>query len=108
MEPQSRRNDTMKLSHLAQELGAKLIGNDVEVHDVSSVKSATAADLVFVDDPKHLAASLSSAAGAVIAGEFAVAPTAKPLLIASQPRLAFAKAAELLHPTISRPAKVGD
>lgn len=98
----------MNISEIAAKIGARVIGADVEVHDVSSLKSATSTDLVFVDDPKHLAAALQSKAGAVVAGEFGVTATAKPRLIASQPRLAFAKAAELLHPTISRPAKVGD
>ncbi|MGH9522103.1 MAG: UDP-3-O-(3-hydroxymyristoyl)glucosamine N-acyltransferase [Terriglobales bacterium] len=96
----------MKLSTLAQQLGAQLVGEDAEVTDVASSQSATATDLVFVEDPKHLAAALDCNAGAIIAGEFAAAETAKPVVIASQPRLAFAKAAELLHPTVSRPAKV--
>src|SRR3954451_10473791 len=96
----------MKLEEIAAQIGARVVGADVEVRDISSVQSATADHLAFVDDPKYLAAAMQSNAGAVIAGDFAANETAKPLLIASQPRLAFAKAGELLHPTISRPAKV--
>jgi UDP-3-O-[3-hydroxymyristoyl] glucosamine N-acyltransferase len=90
----------MKLSALAQKLGAQLIGHDAEVTGVASVKSATTSDLTFVDDPKHLASALASAAGAIIAGDFATNETSKPLLISKQPRLAFARAAEILHAII--------
>ena len=50
----------MKLFRLAEQLGARLVGNDVEVSGVASLKSAAATDLVFVDDPKHLAAAMES------------------------------------------------
>ncbi len=96
----------MRLNEIAAKIGARVVGADVEVSDISSLKSANAKHLVFVDDPKHLAAAMNSNAGAVIAGEFAANESGKPLLIASQPRLAFAKAGALLHPTVSRPAKV--
>src|SRR4051794_2156105 len=96
----------MRLKEIAANVDGRVVGDDAEVRDVSSLQSSKPTDLVFVDDPKHLAAAMASNASAVIAGEFAANETAKPLLISSQPRLAFAKAAELLHPTISRPAKV--
>ena len=88
----------MKLSLLAQQLDAKLVGNDADVTAVASPQSATAAHLIFVDDPKHLSAAMASNAGAIIGGEFAANETGKPLLLCSQPRLAFAQAARLLHP----------
>jgi UDP-3-O-[3-hydroxymyristoyl] glucosamine N-acyltransferase len=111
----------MKLSELAKQIGANLAGGDAEVKGVASLKSATASDVVFVEDPKHLAAALNSNAGALIAGDFACDPTlakearvghpsAKPLLLSSQPRLAFARAAALLHPakpTLPTPVRVG-
>jgi UDP-3-O-[3-hydroxymyristoyl] glucosamine N-acyltransferase len=54
---------------------------------------------VFVAEEKYLDQALASPAGAVIAGEFAAGvPASKPLLITSQPRLAFARAAALLYP----------
>jgi UDP-3-O-[3-hydroxymyristoyl] glucosamine N-acyltransferase len=56
---------------------------------------------VFVEDEKNLALALESRASAVIAGEFAVQkPCAKPLIVATQPRLAFARAARLLRPPL--------
>lgn len=89
----------MKASELARQLEAQFVGVDVDVTGVASLKSSGGADLVFVDNTKHLEAALESGAGAVIAGEFAAGETAKPLIIAQQPRLAFAQAAELLRPS---------
>lgn len=88
----------MKLSVLAEKIGGRLIGNDTAVNAVASPASATPSDLIFVDDHKKLAAALSCPAGALIAGEFAAAETAKPVITVKNPRLAFARAAELLHP----------
>lgn len=89
----------MPLDHLAAQLACRLLGEgSITVTTVSSLHSASADSLVFVDDPKHLDAALASPAAAVIAGEFASKATAsKPLLIATQPRLAFSRAAKLLH-----------
>lgn len=86
------------LEQLAAELHCTLQGNgSISVSGVSSLSAATAETLVFVEDAKHLDGALASAAGAVIAGEFAaVTVSQKPLLIAAQPRLAFARAARLL------------
>lgn len=85
------------LADLAENLDCRLIGDaSLTVTHVSSLKSAGAESLLFVDDPKHLDAALASPAAAVIAGEFAAQATRKPLLISAQPRLAFARAAKLL------------
>jgi UDP-3-O-[3-hydroxymyristoyl] glucosamine N-acyltransferase len=92
----------MKLSEIAKHIGGWVVGADVDVGGIASIESATARDVVFVENGKHLAAALASKAAAVIAGKFAdtgqrpVPP--KSLVIATQPRLAFARAAELLHP----------
>lgn len=88
----------MKLSLLAEKIGARLAGNDAEVTGVASLNSATASDLSFTDDPKHLPGAIASKAAALVVGDFAANETAKPLLIAAQPRLAFARAASLLCP----------
>src|ERR1035438_234571 len=88
------------LQSLAEFTAACLIGDgNLEITNVASIAKAQAGALVFVQDEKHLAQALASAASAVIAGEFA-APSAgrKPLLIAAHPRLAFARAGTLLHP----------
>ena len=76
-----------------------MIGDSrIEVSAVASIESATQQDLVFVEDEKHLAAALASQAGAVIAGEFAVAKAGtRPLLVSDHPKLAFSRAARFLH-----------
>ena len=74
-----------------------------EVSGIASIESATADDLIFVEDERRLEEALDSAAGAVITGEFAAqAKTAKPLLVAQQPRLAFVRAVRLLRPPRGR------
>ncbi len=87
------------LQSLAKFISARLIGDEqIEVSRVASIAGAQPGDLVFVQSDKHLADALASKASAVIAGEFAAnEKAAKPLLIAANPRLAFATAASLLH-----------
>jgi UDP-3-O-[3-hydroxymyristoyl] glucosamine N-acyltransferase len=90
------------LADLAEHLGCRLVGEGAAyVTRVSSLKSADERSLVFVDDLKHLDPALASAAAAVITGDFVEraevgAAGSKPLLICSQPRLAFARAARFL------------
>jgi len=96
------------LRDLAEKLGCRLLGDgSITVTSVSSLQSATAESIVFVEDVKHLDAALASPAAAVIAGEFAAqAKTRKPLLIVSQPRLAFARTAKLLRESGDRASRV--
>ena len=89
-----------RIGEIAERVGARLIGNDrVEITGVKSIANAGPGDLIFVEDEKHLAAALGSNASAIIAGSFAQSAHAnsKALLIAAHPRLAFARAAALLH-----------
>jgi len=85
---------------LAAAAGAQLLGNGkVEVSGIASLESATPNDLVFVEAADDLHAALDSPAAAVVAGEFAHSVAAqKPLLIARQPRLAFARAGKIINP----------
>jgi UDP-3-O-[3-hydroxymyristoyl] glucosamine N-acyltransferase len=87
------------LQQIADAVGARVIGDSrTEVSGVASIESASEQELVFVDDAKHLAAALQSRAGAVIAGEFATSTdSSRALLISDHPKLAFARAARLLH-----------
>jgi UDP-3-O-[3-hydroxymyristoyl] glucosamine N-acyltransferase len=84
---------------IADAVHARLIGdNRTEIDGVSSLESASPHDLVFVDDEKHFAAALKSRAGAIVAGEFAAAENSgRPLLISEHPKLAFARAAQILR-----------
>jgi UDP-3-O-[3-hydroxymyristoyl] glucosamine N-acyltransferase len=84
------------LGELSVLLHARLEGDaTIEIDSIASISSAQPGDLIFVDDPRHLAAAEASQASAIIVGEFAKAST-KPLLIAAQPREAFARAANWL------------
>ena len=87
------------LQSLAEVAAGRVIGDaQIEVSRVASIAGAQPGDLVFVQSEKHLPDALASQASAIIAGEFAAnAQSSKPLLIAANPRLAFATAAALLH-----------
>ena len=90
----------MRLVQLAELLQAELKGeaHECEISSVSGAKGATAESVVFAEDDAALASALASEAGAVILSRKLEpsAKTAKPLLIAQQPRLAFARAARVL------------
>ena len=93
-----------RVKELAEAIGARVIGDDrVELSGVASMTSAKVRDIVFVENEKHLQSALQSNATAVITGSFAEnAASSKPLLIASNPRLAFARASQLLSANLRR------
>ncbi len=87
------------LQDLAEQLGGRVLGDgSAIVGSVASLDTASPESIVFVEDAKHLEAALASPAAAVIAGEFAAKAKGKTLLISTQPRLAFARAARILRP----------
>src|SRR5580658_5826122 len=92
------------VKEVAEFVQARVLGDEsVQLTGISSVQSAGPGDLVFVDDEKNLRAALESRAAAVVAGDFAaIKPSPKPLLLAAQPRLAFAHASQLLCPKPER------
>jgi UDP-3-O-[3-hydroxymyristoyl] glucosamine N-acyltransferase len=92
------------VKEVADFVQASVLGDEtVQLSGIASVESAVPGDLIFVDDEKHLPSALESQAAAVIAGDFAAAKTSsKPLLLATQPRLAFAHAAQLICPERER------
>jgi UDP-3-O-[3-hydroxymyristoyl] glucosamine N-acyltransferase len=96
------------LEEIAKQIEARLIGDGaIQVGGIASPRSATEHDLVFADDSKILTTAMQSRAAAVIAGEFAQGTKGKkPLLIAKQPRIAFARAARIISPPRRQPAGV--
>ena len=89
----------MIAKEIANAVGARVVGDgNVELKWARSVASADEHSLTFVEDAKWLPEALESRAAAVVAGEFAAGPSGKTLLISPQPKLAFARAAALLHP----------
>src|ERR1700730_9979903 len=107
------------LRDLAEKLSCRLLGDSsITVSTVSSLQSAPSGSLVFVEDTQHLDTALRSSAAAIIAGDFATTDASKPILLSHQPRLPYARAAQLLrdpgrtrqiHPTAIVPttAKIG-
>src|SRR5579864_679576 len=87
-----------KAGEIAAAIGARVVGDErAEINSVASISNAAAGALVFVEQEKYMNAALNSGASAVIAGNFArQTRSSKPLLIAENPRLAFAQAAKLL------------
>ena len=87
------------LQQIAEAVGARLIGDGrTLVSGVASLASASSGDLIFVEDEKHLTAATQSRAGALIAGEFAASTDCgRPLLVSDHPKLAFARAAQVLR-----------
>ena len=96
------------VGEIARAVRAKVIGDEhAAITGVASIVSASKGDLVFVEDEKHLDEALNSAATAVIAGSFAEGiATSKTLLVAANPRLAFARAASKF-PTLSHKTREG-
>lgn len=91
----------MRLIQLAELLQAELRGGslETEVFGVASIASAKEHDLVFAEDTAILHEALRSAAAAVIVSEKLHSDTGnsgKALLVVAKPKLAFARAAQLL------------
>ncbi len=86
------------LQEVADLVHARVVGDaNLEITGIASLATASSGDLVFVEDEKHFPAALASQAAAIIVGSLAGGhQSTKPLLISDQPRLAFARAAELL------------
>jgi UDP-3-O-[3-hydroxymyristoyl] glucosamine N-acyltransferase len=90
---------SLPLAELARYLRAELRGDpDHRISAVASLNRAGESELAFVGNAKHLAALSSTRAGAVLLGAEHAHGYAGNALIAADPRLAFARAAELLHP----------
>lgn len=88
------------LSELANALGLELRNDgEVSIRRVASSESAGEDAIVFAEDEAALKVAFASAAGAVLttARLFDQVETVKPVLVARQPRLEFARAAKLLQ-----------
>jgi UDP-3-O-[3-hydroxymyristoyl] glucosamine N-acyltransferase len=99
---------SFKLNELADTARARVEGDgSVEIRRVASLESAGEGDLVFVEDPRRLEQAIASRAAAVVAGEFAVGERLrKPLLVARQPKLAFARVAAAMEKATPPPIGV--
>ncbi len=86
----------MKLSKIAETLGARVEGEDLEIKGVAGIEEAGPGQLTFVANPKYAAAARSTRAAAVIVSEDfpSIAPAT---LRCGNPYLAFARAIELFY-----------
>jgi len=81
---------------LAEAIGAKLEGDGAaELVGVAAPERAGARDLIYVESAKHAQRAAASAAICVVAAE-GIALAGKTVLRSTQPKVAFARAAELL------------
>lgn len=89
---------TRTMKELADFLGCPLEGDGAaEVSGVASTVSASTADLIYVESPRHLEQAAASASKCVVIAQALNLP-GKVLLRAANPKLAFARAAEWLIP----------
>ena len=86
----------MKLSEIAQRIGARLDGVDAEITGVMGIEEATAGHLTFVANPKYAAAARETKASAIIVDDNFPAVAAATVRT-KNPYLAFAKALELFY-----------
>ncbi|HEV8483653.1 MAG TPA: UDP-3-O-(3-hydroxymyristoyl)glucosamine N-acyltransferase [Blastocatellia bacterium] len=91
------------LSRLAQLIGAELVGDpEAIVTRAQSFESAGAGDVTFATDAAYLARLDESAATAIIV-KTAIPGTRSNLIVASKPKLAFARVLQILHSKPYRP-----
>jgi UDP-3-O-[3-hydroxymyristoyl] glucosamine N-acyltransferase len=92
-------------SKLSEFVAGELIGGDVEITGVADLESASAGEITFVEKPgdEKFAALISKTnASCLIVPQDASIETSIPLLKVKDPKLAFAKIAEVLHPSKKR------
>jgi UDP-3-O-[3-hydroxymyristoyl] glucosamine N-acyltransferase len=83
---------------IANLIGATVVGDaNVSITACAAPESASASELIFVESPKHADAALRSRANCVIAPE-GIQLDPKTVLRVKSAKLAFAKAAAILHP----------
>ena len=91
------------LGSIAERIGAKLADpaqSGLSLRDVAPLDRAGAGELTFLDNPKYAAGlGASQASACILAEKFASrAPAGMALLVAPQPYLAYARAAQMFYP----------
>jgi UDP-3-O-[3-hydroxymyristoyl] glucosamine N-acyltransferase len=92
----------MKLSQIAQIIGCRLIGEDVEIFRVAGIDEAGKGDLTFVSNRKYISHIRDTRASAIILGED-IPAAAIPTLRTEDPYLAFARALEIFFIPVPHP-----
>ncbi|MCW8830163.1 MAG: UDP-3-O-(3-hydroxymyristoyl)glucosamine N-acyltransferase, partial [Gammaproteobacteria bacterium] len=97
-----------QLSELAEKTGARLEGGDCQIRSIAEISSARAGDIAFVSNPKYIEhLSTTKASALIIKPEF-LTQCPVPALVTDDPRLVYAKVANLLYPARSLVPGVSD
>ena len=98
----------MKAREIAEIVGGRVVGDgEAEVVRVASLAAAGEGDLSFVEDAKYVGAASGTKAALLIVGDFDVAALGnRDLIVAKNPRLAFAKAGAVLARAAKRPSGI--
>lgn len=105
----SQQQQGRVVAELAELVGGRVVGDGgASVRRVSSIEAAGEGDLAFVEDEKLFEAARSCRASCVIVPEGAAGRLEglRSVIEAARPKLAFALAAEVLHPRRARAASV--
>jgi len=87
-----------QLSELAQQTGSRLEGDDCLIVSIAEISSAASGDIAFISNPKYIEhLSTTNASALIIKAEF-LEQCPVPALVADDPRLIYAKVANLLYP----------
>jgi UDP-3-O-[3-hydroxymyristoyl] glucosamine N-acyltransferase len=96
---------TKTISEIAQHVGGRVIGNDsLVITRIADLQAAGTGELAYVDDEKSFEKAKSSGATCLIVTDSFITAstrseeTGQALVVVSRPKLAFALAADLLHP----------
>jgi len=90
------------LSELAQRIGGEAAGHDgAEVAGAAGIEEVAGGQITFIDSAKRLARAEATPAAAIIV-PLEVESSSKPIIRASNPRLAFARALEVFAPPAAR------
>ena len=100
---------TKTISEIAQHVGGRVIGDDsLVITGIADLQAAGLGELAYVDDERSFEKARASEATCLLVAEgFIKASThseenGQALIVVARPKLAFALAAELLHPTERR------
>ncbi|MDH5710126.1 MAG: UDP-3-O-(3-hydroxymyristoyl)glucosamine N-acyltransferase [Gammaproteobacteria bacterium] len=90
------------LSELARQTGARLEGDDCLIEGIAEISAAQSGDIAFISNPKYLEHLAGTSASALIIKPEFLDDCPVPALITANPRLAYAKVANLLYPARKR------
>jgi len=99
-----RRNGPFSLAEIAERIGAAPIDDEtgrIMIHDIAALETAGPNEVSVFNDARYRAALAATRAGAIVTSRnlAAQAPNGSNLLIAAEPRLAYAQIGHLFYPT---------